>query len=75
MTKLEVFKCDRCGKEFNVREGGKHDQVFIHPHWANDPIEEKDLCFDCAISLQMFFEEKHIKVFDQLADKLSEEIE
>ena len=69
--KVNKYVCDRCKKEFNVREGAKHDSITRHSHWSNDKPEKIDLCFDCDSALSFFLEK--VKEFDELADKLSEE--
>lgn len=71
--KIQKYICDRCKKEFDVREGSKHDQIIIKPHYPNDPDETRDLCFDCSSSLDFFFE--YHKLFDELADNISKKLE
>lgn len=71
MVKLITYRCDRCKKKFDVREGEKPNQYIYKAHYANDPDENIDLCVDCDSTLNVAFAK--IKAFDELADKISED--
>ena len=67
MTKLESYKCERCGKVFSI------PAIEAPPRLTIDDFHEArklDLCTDCMASHAYWM--KYVKEFDSLADKLVE---
>ena len=70
MTKLKLFKCDRCGRNFEVVEG---KDPFTLKYIAEREESTLHLCDDCEVTFHIFM--KYVKEFDELAEKLVREEE
>ena len=65
MTKLEIYKCDRCGKHFYVPEDAEIGSE-IHVVYLDE--ESYDLCEDCFSAIYWCIE------LSEQVDKAIEEI-
>jgi hypothetical protein len=72
LTDLKVVKCDRCGKLLYEGSNTVASIKYIEGRlWDAKEWSESDLCPDCYCTLSLFL--IHIKEFDELALKLSDE--
>jgi hypothetical protein len=60
MTKVQTYRCDRCGKVFSKDEDSLQSQVTIHDHdiiWDRS-VEDNtgDICADCVDSYYKWME-------------------
>ena len=71
MTKLETYKCDRCGKEFNLPQG------HVPVSWTRKEGENEqtyDLCGECAEVLDFTMVEMFVKSVNSAVQQRLEEI-
>lgn len=69
MTKLDVYECNRCGKEFKKEQGKLPSNLVIEDNSFNMVVVKKDLCIDCISSLWAWFE--YNEEIDKLVNELS----
>jgi len=66
MTRLKLYRCDRCGDNFEVREG---EEPFTLKCITEGEKSILHLCDDCEASFWIFID--RVDEFDELADKLA----
>lgn len=66
MTKVKLWECDRCEREFREHRNGPGYEVTIE--YRGEELNMLQLCEDCNSSLLSWLE--NTKEFDALADKL-----
>lgn len=75
MTKVQSFRCDRCGKVFTRDEGGEQSKIILHDHdiiWDKKPEDNTfDLCDDCVSSFYTWKENQ--KKVDEFFDSKNKE--
>jgi len=73
MTKLETYKCDRCGKHFDVPEDAEIGDE-LHVVYLDE--EAYDLCEDCFSTIYWCIVNKKIdKVIEEILEKEEEKEE
>jgi DNA-directed RNA polymerase subunit RPC12/RpoP len=74
MTKLENYKCERCGNEFNIPEYEFPDRIVLDYATTkkakeNEIITSRDLCSNCMATFSYMWQ--NVKKFDDLAEVIS----
>mgnify|MGYP000610230346 CR=1 FL=1 len=70
MTRLKLYRCDRCGKTFEIREDEEPLTIRIIDDGEESIIH---LCLDCKVVFDLFM--RYQESFDNLADKIIDEEE
>jgi len=65
-VKVEIYICDRCGKEIRKPEGRKPSSILLKENGNKDTLYH--LCEDCLTSFMLYMEK--YEAFDKLADKI-----
>jgi hypothetical protein len=76
MTKLENYKCERCGNEFNIPKYEFPDRVVLSYGIKKKLYKEednipRDLCSNCMAVFSYMWQ--NVKKFNDLAEKISKE--